>query len=336
MTSAQGRAVRLFVAAATLGLVAGAMPIAAPAASAAGSQLSYIVMPHPDDEWGGWSLIANSTGNNKIFLFATNGEQTGACSPEGEAWYEGSYGETQPSNPPWNAGGRFSSACMASRRSSTLGELNDRAATDPTLPTFVGASPSTKCFSGNTRAGIPPQRKDDGLLAYTSNCAVVYQSTNGYGTAIFFDLGDADLTKEEVEWAVLAVKNNKSYVGVANLSDHNIIGGYRNAVNYGTACAVYNHTDHQAVHAALWNYSMGVTVRWGRTCTNDPDASASNGGRTSTVSSTDQSSATAMSGSTRVGTLQKRYGWLIDGYWTSIYTGYDKQWSSTQAFWGRP
>lgn len=335
MTFARQRIVRSLLACALLGLMASALPLAVQPAAAAGSQLSYIVMPHPDDEWGGWSLIANSTGNNKIFLFATNGEQTGACSSAGQAWYEGSDGETQPSNPPWNAGGQWSSACIASRRSSTLGQLNDRAATDPTLPTFVGSSPSTKCFSGNTRAGLPPQRKDGGL-PYTSNCAVVYQSTNGYGTAIFFDLGDADLTKEEVEWAVLAVKNNKSYVGVANLPDFNIIGGYRNLVNYGTACAVYDHTDHRAVHEALWNYSMGVTVRWGRTCTNDPDSSTSNGGRTATVTAVDQSSAIAMVGSTRTGTLQKRYGWLIDGYWTSLYTGFDKQWSSTQAFWGRP
>lgn len=344
----------LVVAAVTL---SGVVTFASPA-SAAGSQLSYIVMPHPDDEFQGWSLIGGSSGNNKVFIYATSGDETSACARQdqgtgsGPYWYQGpsspvgqpNYGEVAPLRSPWNndsTGGKSKPACVDSRRHSTRQFLAAQAFVDATIPNF-STSPSTKCFSGDTRAGIPPRRKDFGDgTGYTSNCALVYPSSNGYGTLVFFDLGDGDLTAEEVEWAVLAVKNNKSYVGVQNSPDANAIGGYRNAVQYKNLdgsvrpCHVYDHTDHKAVHVALYNWSMGgIPVRWGRTCQDDPDALASTG-RVSDVAADLHFRTWEMSGNQRVGAGQQQYGWLWPTFWGTDLTGYDKAYAQRQAFWGR-
>ncbi len=315
-------------------------------AEAAGTQNSYVAMPHPDDEWESWSLIYGSTSNYKVFIYMTQGEQSSAClrtnqtSSAGPYWYQGpsspvgqpNYGETLPAAPPWStSGGQFSAACKTSRKVSTRQFLNDRASKDSAIPSFSSTESSAICFSGNTLAGVPPRRDDAGTLI-TSNCATYFSSTNGYGKLIFFDLGDGDLTKEEVQWAITKVKSNKSSFGIPTLPDVNAIGAFRNSGVY-SGCAVYNHADHVAIHQGLWNYDMDMGRQYGRTCSTDPDVAA--GGRTGVIPSAQQSDNIAMSGNTRVGPLQKIYAWLASTYFDSTFTCTDCLFAQTQPFWSR-
>lgn len=64
------------------------------AQAATPTQLSYVLFPHPDDEYEGWALIDNSTSNYKVFIMMTRGEETSGCLPAsagigGPHWYEG-------------------------------------------------------------------------------------------------------------------------------------------------------------------------------------------------------------------------------------------------------
>jgi hypothetical protein len=311
-------------------------------AAAAPSRISYVVVAHPDDEWSGWSLVTGSTGNYKVFIIMTRGEETGACTTgstngtDGRYWYEGpdspvgqpDYAEINPlgtGGNPWQ--GQWTSACSNARRYATRRFLLDRAAKDSAIPSGLSYLGRFE-FSGNTRAGIPPQRNDGGNV-YTSNSAVAYSSSNGMGTVIFFDLGDADLTAEEVEWAVLAVKKNKSALGIpTDLPDYNgIAASFRNAVY--SDCEAYDHRDHKAVHVAFFNYDMNIGRQYGRTCTTDPDRY-----RTDSLTSAEHGGNWEMSGSTRIGPGRRRYGWVVDGIWTSTKVCETNcSFSRTQAFW---
>jgi|JI9StandDraft_2_1071091.scaffolds.fasta_scaffold137145_2 hypothetical protein len=311
-------------------------------------QISYVVSPHPDDEWSTWSLVDNSSDNYKVFIYMTRGEETGACRKINEAsagpyWYQGpaspvgqpNYGEIDPANSQWSnaSGGRFSTNCTNARRAANRNFLNDRAAADPSLPGAFTSS-TTGCFTGNTSAGLPPRREDNGVVT-NQFCYVMYNAPNGLGKLIYLNLGDGDLLKEEVEWALLRVRNNKAALGIPNLPDVNAIGAFRNLLN--PSCMVYDHPDHRAVHDALWIYDMNIGKQYGRTCSTDPD-SAPPSGRTNTIPAAAQYWAFQMSGNTRVGLFERRYGWLTGSYWSDPVNSYvlpDYIFAPTQAFWSR-
>jgi hypothetical protein len=327
-------------------------------AHAAPVQLSYVILPHEDDEWSTWSLVHGSTSNYKVFIYMTSGEQTGACNSTsnpsgGPRWYQGpgspvgqpNYSEIDPAQGQWNEatqavpGGTWSAACSNARRLSTRNFLNDRAAQDGALPAGFPATHSlTTCFAGNTAAGVPPSRTDGGnLVTVGANCVRVYNATNGNGKLLFFDMGDGDLTKEEVLWAIQKVQANKTTLGIPNLPHLNAIGAFRNGVMGGT-CEFYNHGDHLAVHQALWTYDMDIGRQYGRTCAADPDSLPANGGRTNTIPAATQSHNFSMSGATRVGPGERRYGWLTSTYWSDPAqnrTAPEQIFSQTQSFWGR-
>lgn len=329
-------------------MFATAMAVAVPPrAEAASTLISYLVMPHPDDETGVWSLVTGSTDNYKVIIFMTEGEASSACRTAAEGtgggpyWYQGpsspvgqpNYAEINPRGTGANLwAGRWTSTCSTARIESTLSFLEAKAAADSTAPgnfPSAGSPSGTFSFSGNTSAGIPPRREDNGNT-YTSRTARVYNATNGRGKVIFFNLGDGDLKKEEVRWAIAAVRANKSALGIPNYGERNALGAFRNNVS-GIGCDVYDHPDHASIHTALFTYDMIAGRQHGRTCSNDPDVDPT---RTASIPLQEHYDLRAMSGNTAVGIFQRRYGWLAATNWSSNFDA-DHMFARTQYFWSR-
>ena len=93
------------------------------------NKMSYIVVPHPDDEMQAWSLIEDSPDNYQVFIVMTRGEQTSYCSSPG---HDAGTGEAAPD--PWPTG-KWTSTCEEARESSFLDFLEGMGATDDGLPT---------------------------------------------------------------------------------------------------------------------------------------------------------------------------------------------------------
>ena len=144
---------------------------------AAPVQISYIVAAHPDDEYSLWSLVTGSTGNYKVLIYLTHGEQTSACMSASETtsfgpyWYQGpsspvgqpNYSEINARGTGTSWAGRWTTTCRDARRRGTQAFYNDKAATDPAIPSGF-TSRGVYSFPGNTIAGIPPRRDDNGVI----------------------------------------------------------------------------------------------------------------------------------------------------------------------------
>jgi LmbE family N-acetylglucosaminyl deacetylase len=295
-------------------------------------QLQYIVTAHPDDEFGGWSLIEKSSDNYPVFIVLTRGEETAACADPNAGALQTAAGEQRPVGDPYV--GKWTEACKVARLGSWHAFLDAMADGDAALskPAFLGT------FDVPGDAGpAPPARVDDGAV-YQSPTFQVW--ADAVSARVAFDLGDGDLTAEEVTWAIQAVRARRaSLFPIEN--EYAVIGAsYRNAVP-DIGCDVYDHPDHRAVHQALWSTDQGVPgPQWGRTCVNDPDVVAT-GGRIDVVDEDTFQRAMAVDapegdpakypGARRVGAFQVHYGWLTGTFWA--YRGDEED--RRQAFWRR-
>ncbi len=313
-----------------------------PAAQAAPRQISYVVAPHPDDEYQMWSLIEHSSDNYKVVLVMTQGEESGYCQSaaqiaasgvrQGAYGYQGAnspvgqpdLGEVHPGNP-W--AGKWTSSCTLARRQSTIRFWNARADRDGAVPRFSDSS-STMTLSSSTY-GTPsdgePTRRDDGTF-YSSRSVRIHAATNGMGRLIFFHLGDQDLRATEVTWALNAVRDNKAAFGLPNLPDYNVLGAFAND-RYGS-CDFYNHPDHMAVHSALRSYAWSGP-QLGRTCPTDPYRSKFAEVDTAVH---DENFGLGVN-NFRSGIFQHHFGWLALDHWG--YPGRGAAYDRQQDFWSR-
>jgi len=147
-----------------------------------------------------------------------------------------------------------------------------------------------------------------------------------------FNLGDGKLTPSEVVWAIHSIQNNLSALGIPNYPIHNILGPYRNS-SYAE-CAIYNHPDHAAIHAALFNTTFAnVAYSAAPTCASDPDAV-----RAADVTQAAWNSLMGINSSgVDTGFFQKYYGWLTGGHWPTDGTplGQSQVFMKHQSFWQR-
>lgn len=277
--------------------------------------------------------------NYKVIIYMTRGEQSDYCQTTGHSGYEG------PSSPSsaelWGTQsardrdeywlGYWTTTCKNARIAGTLNFFSNRASYDASVPGggFNELSPPT--LTGNTLAGVAPRRYDSICncgTPITSRGVKVYDAVNGMGTLVFFDLGDQDVTKEEVQWAVQKVRLNRAAFGIpTNLGEYNAVGAYSH-IGSSANCPSYPHNDHRAVHDALWQYDIFSAPQHGNTCAGDPDLDS---GRTKSLTSSEFASILEGSTTTRVGTFQRRYGWLLEGHWPYVNTTAER----TDYFWTR-
>lgn len=301
-------------------------------------QIQYVIIPHPDDETEAWSLIENSVHNYPIFVLLTKGESTGYCDPSlGPRALQANLGEISPSPNPYS--GKWTANCEQARINSFNGFLDDMAGIDSALskPPYKGAYEG----AGNTSANIPPRREDgiNNSTIFTSRTYEVW--ADGKSARVIFNLGDGDLKPEEVNWAIQTVRSNRDK-HFPVLPEYAVIGAsYYNASH--SACSIYKHGDHRAIHVALWNTDQGVPgPQWTRTCHTDPDV-VSTGGRTNQITDSTFQAMFGVSPSpnnpstnphaVRTGYAHKRYGWLVDQYWPTHDPAVHGLFTQKQSFW---
>jgi hypothetical protein len=268
---------------------------AAQASTPAPTNMSYIALPHPDDEWQTWALVENSTSNYKVFMLYTQGEQTGYCNP------------------------KWTQECKNRRVQSWLDFYTQMSKTDPAVPGDWEALPRTAPFP--TR-GYQLHVDNGAGLVPADTSVQVYRDRAGRGAAVVFDLGDGDLTDKEVQWAIETTRDNRAALGInTTLPNWNLLGTYYN--KYYSNCAVYAHADHYAVHRALWHVNFRMKYQAAATCKSDPDAKR--------VQSTTSKSADA---AWRVydAAFPSNYGWLGQYRFAPDQS---QLFHGTQAYWTR-
>ena len=274
------------------------------------SQMSYVVVPHPDDEWQAWALVENSPANYKVFVSMTEGEQSGYCDKPAAG--------IQPTPAP---AGKWSENCALARMNSWLGFFTKMSATDPTIPGDWDTVRETVALPAN---GYALSTDDGGSIAAADRKAHVAVDKRGRGAAVMFNLGDGDLTTKEVEWAIKAVLGNRAALGInTTLPSYNILGSFSHGGSYGSSCYTYPHPDHYAVHKVLYSYNFGtVGYQSAATCSKDGDTA-----RTKTVTSKSVNAAWSSTGA-----FKTQYGWL-GGY--ALSADQRKLFMAPQSFWQR-
>jgi hypothetical protein len=294
------------------------------------TRVSYVVIPHPDDEFQDWSLIEHAPANYTVVISATEGEQTGYCVPSvyrSAGWQKG---KEPPADPVPR--GRWTESCAQARIHSWLGFFRDMGKSDPTIPSTLryagrkGPFPAdgTSICREDTLAPARPCRPGDTV----DRRARVWLDTRGRGALVMFDLGDGDLTPAEVTWAVRTVQRHRGALGLdTRLPGREVIGAYANKRDH--ACFIYAHPDHLAVRAALSHHDFGVRYQAGATCSTDPAADFSR-----TVSDRSATAAWKINSSgVQVGAFVGNYGWLHSGYYPLDRTGEADLFHTHQAFW---
>lgn len=289
--------------------VLGAVAVPLSAQAAAPTEMSYIALPHPDDEWQTWALVENSPANYKVFVLMTKGEQSGYC----DTPYASTVGPSSPTPT-----GKWTDSCEQARTNSWVKFFTKMGATDSTLPSDLEYKGKPVTLPAN---GASLTRVDDGSPYSASRAPDVWVDRQGRGALVSFDLGDGDLTQAEVTWAIKSVVGNRSALKLnSTLPNYNLIGAYSN--KYYSGCATYDHPDHYAIHAALYNTDFGMNYQTAATCSSDTD--------TSRVQSVSASSVSAAWGSGN--SFEESYGWLGDYAYSS---GESTLFHGKQAFWTR-
>lgn len=176
----------------------------------------------------------------------------------------------------------------------------------------------------------PPSVYDDSPRCRTDATATVWVDQEGRGVLVAFNLGDGDLTRQEVAWAVRTVRDNRAALGInSKLPDGALIGGSFSNRQYD--CFEYTHPDHYAVHQALHDVDFGMDYQAAPTCADDPETA-----RSEVV--TDDSAAAAFEvgpHGKRMGSHTRNYGWLYNPYYPLDREGQNELFHTHQEFWVR-
>lgn len=257
--------------------------------------LDLVVSPHPDDEMQAWSLLDGTSDGHAVFAFMTRGEETTLCQ-QALPGLDVTLGEAVPDPRPR---GRWTDSCAQARMNATMAFLEQMGRDDPALPEVYdpavsapldGMSPGQRCDDGDCHDG-------DNLLVHAGH---------GPATVLFFDLGDGDLTTDEVTGAISAVVDRRRELGLPELPwDRLIAASYYNADQ--PSCFEYPHADHLAVSEAVDTSQHPFNERYVATC-KTPETDTTN--RAVNADLWDATFAIADDG-TRIGPHQVQYGWLL-------------------------
>lgn len=306
----------------------------------------YSVSAHSDDEIAGWGMIQHRPLTYVVFILLTRGEQTTSCmTPEesvapsgvglddavlvegfqptdpfnpgdhpGGDRYHGPYKYQGPDSPvgqpdkrerhpfgsPWQ--GQGSQACKDARVASWLWFLDDVAELDDGLPDLgIGDTP----FADDTYRGA---------FCFDVGCADVWSS--GEGARVAFDLGDRDLTADEVAAATMALHNNRAAWGIPILPQAGVLANTPYPYVDDPLCQFRDdHPDHVAVHDAVFSADLGAGPQFGVACAQGERFRRNPG----PVMPIDPRTLIAVNyvdpvTEQRIGPYQVNYGWLLETY----------------------
>lgn len=269
-------------------------------------RLQYVVIPHPDDEFGAWALVADRPDSYPVFLLCTHGEATGMGDGRG---YQGELGEWLPQPQPW-----------AGPHTPTL-----RAQRLHSWHAFLDAMPPTGSID---ESSYKTSDFEDGPSAFQLR-------VGAHSARVVFDGGDGRLTPEFVTAAIARTRDLR-LTHLPFEQEDSVVGAayYNNSYD----AVRYAHPDHRAIHVALWETDQGVPgPQWCRTASTDPDVAAT-GGRVRAMTRDTYRTAMAIDPTTgrRTGVVQAAYGWLAPGDgWAQGETDATAIFSRRQSFWRR-
>lgn len=291
------------------------------------TELRYVLSPHPDDEFQAWSLLEDTPDAYTVFIMLTRGEETRFCEPDTYAAEGYDEGLEPPAEP--QPEGRWTASCTRARLASWVTFMEAMAAEDPGLPGDFADPVTAGPFAA---AGTRICRHDDDreLCGQDQRTGKVWVDSSDRGALVSFDLGDGDLTADEVAWALETVRDHREDLGLdTELPESGIIGAsFANRDH--PDCFAYDHPDHHAVHEALYEHDFGAGPQTAATCRSDPRAD-----RFETVTQASVEAAFEVDGEQRVGAHATAYGWLHEDFYPIDRNGQDELFHSHQAFWTR-
>lgn len=218
-----------WVAVACLGLTLAACSGAAPDDGADPvAEVTYVLLPHPDDEFQVWSQVEGREDSYTVFVLMTRGEQSSYCDSE-------------------TGGGRWTSTCADARLASWTGFFEQMGEQDATLPGALPAEPER--VTGLDPDDVAVGRDDDGEVTVDAD-ALVWRDAEGRGALVAFDLGDGDLTEQEATWAAEQVITDPAEFGLLDRAPDRVLGAYY-FPGEADGCFSYPHPDHAAVAATI-------------------------------------------------------------------------------------
>lgn len=289
-----------WVATAALGLGLAACSASAPDdETAAVTDVTYVLLPHPDDEFQVWSQVEGREDSYTVFVLMTRGEQSAYCDSA-------------------TGGGRWTSTCVEARLASWTGFFGQMAEHDDTLPGNLPEEPET--VTDLDPEGVPIGREDDGEVTVDAD-ALVWHDADGRGALVAFDLGDGDLTEQEATWAAQQVVTDPGRFGLLDRPPDRVLGAYY-FPGEAAGCFTYPHPDHAAVAATIQAADLAPVQAYA-TC-RAADAAT---GEESPVS---EGAAEAAFGAG--GAFPEHYGWL--GEWPLAWDDQSQLFHVPQAFAG--
>jgi hypothetical protein len=207
--------------------------------------------------------------------------------------------ERHPYGFPWQ--GQGSQACKDARVASWLWFQDDMNEIDGAVPSMG--------------IGDDPFADDDYRGQFCSQTLCAHVWTNEEGARVTFDLGDGNLTTDEVVAAVHDVRANRAAWGIEVLPESGILANVPHADADEAYCPADPHPDHVAVQEALYGTDLGAGPQYGKTCALSsryleyPGPSAP----MNPVAIIDANYINPLS-ERRVGPYQVNYGWLFETY----------------------
>ncbi len=272
--------------------------------------MRLFLSPHPDDEMEAWAALGQEDAYT-VFVTLTHGEASGYCEPAAARRnLQQDLGERPPHPMP---AGRYSPACAAARIDSWVAFLNLAAKVTPAADT--GPVTGTVLTLGPV-AGVPQPQNPHAPLGATKAQAWIGPD----GARLALDLGDGNLTQDEVRWAVRAVLALRGGP-LPDLPLSTVLAAsYVNGPDGDPRALPDKHPDHVAVRDALPSLArLADEGAWGVTQPFDDSATD-----TFTLSEDDYAGLMGLQGSgsnpsswRRVGAQQVAFGWLAapDNYW---------------------
>ena len=293
-------------------------------------KIRYIVIPHPDDEFEVWSMVANDTTHYIVFILLTRGEDSSYCDGSGISQLQADRAEQYPQPQPFTGSG--TEGCAEDRVNAWAAFLDARGGVESAIgrPGFLGQ------FDLDVPEGAAVPSKID--ASGDRVASTKYLLWVGDKSARFaFDFGDRDLSLNEVVLGVQAVRDLRTRVLPVSEEDDIVASAYFN--DEFSPSIRYEHPDHKAVQEAIKGIDFGTPgPQWGRTVPEDPQVAETLEVPPSlycSVMCVDPEPIDPASNpfAFRTGTLQQTYGWLAPAYWVGAELPSGSIFSRVQPFW---
>ncbi len=295
-------------------------------------KIRYIVLPHPDDEFEAWSMVAGDTTHYIVFILLTRGEYSRYCDGSGISELQANRAERFPEPQPFT--GQGTPDCAQQRIDAWSSFLDGRGAVESAL--------GRPGFLGQFDLDVPPGAAVPSKVTASGSRvpATTYLLWVGDKSArVAFDFGDTDLSLNEVVLGIEAVRAMRSSVLPISAEDDIVAAAYFN--DSFDPSIRYVHPDHKAVQQAIKGLDFETPgPQWGRTVPEDPEVASTleiPPALYCAVMCVEPEPIDPLTNpfAFRTGTLQSSYGWLAPAYWVGAELPSGSIFSRVQSFWER-